>query len=63
MKLQDLEDKIPTSDHWELYCTWRLDPFSSDLADAWEVMLGDTSKSSLGLARQIERIVRSLGDN
>lgn len=61
--LQELEGRIPSSDHWDIYCTWKLAPSDSDLSDAWEVMLGDTSKSSLGLAKQLERAVRSSRGN
>jgi hypothetical protein len=61
--LQDLESLIPTETHWDIYCTWKLNPLDSDLTDAWEVMLGDTSKFSLGLAKQLQRAVRSRGNN
>jgi hypothetical protein len=64
MELQELEAQIPSAVLWELYCTWRVNPYGS-LLEAWEVAYSDNEipKRVKGLAKQIERAVKALGDN
>lgn len=62
--LQDLEAQIPSEVLWDLYLTWKLNPYGS-LLEAWEMAYSDNEmpKRVKGLAKQIERAVKALGDN
>lgn len=64
MELQELEAQVPSEVLWELYCTWRVNPYGS-LLESWEMTYstGEMPKRVRGLAKQIERAVRALGNN
>ena len=63
MSLVELEGLIPSEILWDLYLTWKMHPYGS-LLEAWEMAYstGEMPKRVKGLSKQLERVVRALGD-